>query len=85
LGFLHFTLQTWAAVSFLGLFGTALGFTFFYRGILSLGPHKAGAYITLVPFFGLLSGALLLGESAGPSVFAGLFISLAGLALIQKY
>jgi drug/metabolite transporter (DMT)-like permease len=84
-GFLSFSLKTWAAVAFLGVFGTALGFTFFYRGILSLGPHKAAAYITLVPFFGLLSGALLLGETAGASVFAGLMISLIGLALVQKY
>ena len=85
MGFLGFSLKTWAAIAFLGIFGTALGFTFFYKGILLLGPHKAAAFITLVPFFGLLSGDLVHGESIGASVVAGLFISLAGLALIQRY
>jgi drug/metabolite transporter (DMT)-like permease len=85
LGFLSFNFKTWASIAFLGVFGTALGFTFFYRGILSLGPHKAGAYITLVPFFGILSGALILGEAVSASVIVGLFVSLFGLTLIQKY
>ena len=85
LGFLSFGPKTWLAVAFLGVFGTALGFTFFYRGILALGPHKASVYITLVPFFGLLSGVLVHGEKVGAHVVAGLFVCLFGLALVQKY
>jgi drug/metabolite transporter (DMT)-like permease len=83
--FLGFTYDTWLSIGFLGLLGTALGFTFFYRGILILGPHKAGVFISLVPFFGILSGALVHGESIEPTVILGLLISLAGLTIIQKY
>jgi drug/metabolite transporter (DMT)-like permease len=83
--FTDFTLRTWAAIAFLGILGTALGFTFFYKGILALGPHKAGIFISLVPFFGLLSGALVFGEALTLSVGLGLALSLLGVALVQKY
>jgi drug/metabolite transporter (DMT)-like permease len=84
-GFLDFDPATWGAIAFLGVFGTCLGFTFFYNGIMVLGPHKASVYITLVPFFGLLSGAVFHGETITFWTLAGLFASLFGLALIQKY
>jgi drug/metabolite transporter (DMT)-like permease len=83
--FAGFGMKTWAALGFLGLLGTGLGFTFFYRGILALGPHKAGIFISLVPFFGLLSGAIVHGESITMAVLAGLAFSLAGVGLVQKY
>jgi drug/metabolite transporter (DMT)-like permease len=76
---------TWACVTFLGLGGTALGFTFFYKGIAMIGPHKAAAYINLVPIFGIICGWLLLGEKPGLSLFVGLAMILAGIRLVQKY
>jgi drug/metabolite transporter (DMT)-like permease len=85
LAFTGFGARTWISLAFLGLLGTGLGFTFFYRGILALGPHKAGIFISFVPFFGLLSGAAVHGEAVTAAVLAGLGFSLAGVALVQKY
>jgi drug/metabolite transporter (DMT)-like permease len=76
---------TWLCLGFLGIGGTALGFTFFYQGIVTLGPHKAAAYINLVPVFGIFYGWALLGETPGLSLFVGLALILAGIRLVQKY
>jgi drug/metabolite transporter (DMT)-like permease len=81
----EYSLLTWACLSFLGLGGTALGFTFFYKGIVMIGPHKASAYINLVPIFGIICGWLILGEIPGFSLFVGLALILIGIRLIQKY
>jgi drug/metabolite transporter (DMT)-like permease len=83
--FAGFGMKTWISLAFLGILGTGLGFTLFYRGILALGPHKAGIFISLVPFFGLLSGAAVHGEAITATVVCGLMFSLAGVALVQKY
>jgi drug/metabolite transporter (DMT)-like permease len=76
---------TWACLAFLGLGGTALGFTIFYRGILVLGPHRAAAYINLVPVFGILFSWLMLDETPGLALFVGLAMIIMGIRLVQKY
>jgi drug/metabolite transporter (DMT)-like permease len=81
----NYSLLTWACIAFLGLGGTALGFTFFYKGILILGPHKAAAFINLVPIFGIICSWILLGETPGLSLFSGLAMILIGIRLVQKY
>jgi len=73
----------WAGLAFLGLLGTALGFTLYYLGILRLGAGRATVFINLVPVFGLLSGWLILDESLGWSLAAGLILVLSGIRLIQ--
>jgi drug/metabolite transporter (DMT)-like permease len=69
----------------MGVGGTALGFTFFYQGILRLGPNRAGSFVCLIPFFGVLSGALLFGEAVTLPTMAGLGVSLLGLFLVQRF
>jgi drug/metabolite transporter (DMT)-like permease len=74
----------WAGLAFLGLLGTALGFTLYYQGILRLGAARAAVFINLVPVFGLLSGWLILDERLGWYLAAGLALVLSGIHLIQK-
>jgi len=74
----------WASLAFLGLLGTALGFTFFYQGILRLGAGRATVFINLVPVFALLGGWLFLDESLGWFLAAGLVLVLSGIYLIQR-
>jgi drug/metabolite transporter (DMT)-like permease len=81
----HYGAMTWAALAFLGLGGTALGFTLYYIGIKSLGPHRAAAYINLVPVFGVLAGWALLHERPDAALLVGLALILSGIRLIQKY
>ena len=76
---------TWGALAFLGLGGTALGFTLYYLGIRALGPYKAASYINLVPIFGVLAGWLILGERPETSLITGLVLTLLGIRLVQKY
>jgi drug/metabolite transporter (DMT)-like permease len=80
-----YSLSVWLALAFLGLGGTALGFTLFYIGISTIGPHRAAAYINLVPVFGVLAGWLLLNERPDLSLLTGLALILLGLRLVQKY
>ncbi|MDR3038101.1 MAG: DMT family transporter [Candidatus Adiutrix sp.] len=74
----------WASLAFLGVFGTALGFTLYYQGILRLGAGRAAVFINLVPIFGILSGWLLLDESLNWSLAAGLVLVLSGIRLTQR-
>lgn len=82
--FLSFSPTAWASLAFLGLAGTALGFTLYYRGIVGLGAARAAVFINLVPVFGIMSGWLLLGEKVDWSLGAGLLLVLSGIRLIQR-
>ena len=82
--FLSFNRATWLSLAFLGAFGTALGFTLYYIGIVQLGTRRAAIFINLVPMFGILSGWLLLGEKLDWSLAAGLLLVLSGIRLIQR-
>ena len=70
-----------AAVVFLGLFGTAVGFTWYADGVMRLGATRAGLYINLVPVFAVLQGALLLGERIGAASLAGGLLVIGGVLL----
>jgi drug/metabolite transporter (DMT)-like permease len=83
--FTGYSAITWLSLAFLGLGGTALGFTVFYKGIMALGPPLAAAYINLVPVFGILFGWLILGESLDLSLFMGLGLILFGIRLVHKH
>ncbi len=50
------------ALAYLGLFGTVLGFIWYYEALRELGPAQAGIFINLVPVFAVLLGVLALGE-----------------------
>ena len=82
--FLHFSPTTWLSLAFLGVLGTALGFTLYYQGIVQLGAGRAAVFINLVPIFGILSGWLYLGEGLDWSLAAGLAFVLLGIRLIQR-
>ncbi len=69
-----FSAVTWRAptsIAFLGLFGTAVAFTWYSEAISHVGSTKAAAFINLVPVFAVLLGALLLDERLGAGVLAG--------------
>jgi drug/metabolite transporter (DMT)-like permease len=71
----------WSSLVYLGLGGTALGFSLYYKGIRKIGASRAGIFINLVPVFALLLSWLILGESIKPSVLAGGCMVLTGVAL----
>lgn len=66
---------------FLGLLGTAVGFSLYYQAIRRIGATRAGVFINLVPFFSILLSWVILGEAIKPAVLSGGALLLAGVTL----
>ena len=75
---------SWLSIGYLAVFGTVLGFVFFYEGVRRIGAPRATAFAMLVPIFGVLSSMLVLGEEVGGATLAGGVAILAGLWLVQR-
>jgi drug/metabolite transporter (DMT)-like permease len=75
------TCLSWISIAYLGLGGTALGFSLYYQGIKTIGAGRAGIFINLVPVFSLLLSWIILGETIKPAVLAGGCMVLTGVAL----
>lgn len=75
------SLADWTSLAYLGIGGTAIGFSLYYRGIKKIGASKAGIFINLVPIFSLLLSRMILGESLKPVVLAGGLLVLFGVSL----
>ena len=71
--------SAWAALAFLGAFGTAVAFVWYNDGVRRLGAARAPVFINLVPVFAVVLGALLLGERIDASMLAGGALVLAGV------
>jgi drug/metabolite transporter (DMT)-like permease len=74
----------WSGIVFLGVFGTALAFTWYSQAIARIGTTKAAAFINLVPLFAVLLGALLLDERIGGAVLAGGALVMVGVFLTNR-
>ncbi len=61
---------------------TALAYQLYYYLIISAGPIKALTVTLLVPIFGVIFGAILLGESVSPGIALGLLIVLFSVGLV---
>ena len=82
--FPQITLLSWGSLIYLGVFGTAIGFSWYYKGIRDIGPTRAGVFINLVPVFALMLSWLILSESLKPSVVLGGAMVLAGVFLANN-
>ena len=74
----------WISLLFLGLLGTAAGFTLYYRAITKIGAARSSVFINLVPLFSILLAWLFLAETINLSVFIGGLILMAGVYLTNK-
>lgn len=74
----------WASVLFLGVLGTAVGFSLYYMAIRKIGASRSSVFINLVPLFSIILSWLILGESIKASVLTGGFILLTGVYLTNK-
>ena len=78
------TWRGWSGIVFLGVFGTALAFTWYSQAIALIGTTKAAAFINLVPVFAVLLGTLLLDERLADAVLAGGAMVIAGVFLTNR-
>ena len=79
-----FDLKVFGALGYLAIFGTVLGFVWFYQGVKGIGPGRAGVFINLVPVSGVLFGVVILGERLSWSLLFGGVLVLLGLVLTNR-
>jgi drug/metabolite transporter (DMT)-like permease len=75
------SLHIWLVVTGLGVGCTGLAFILYFRLIANAGPARAITVTYLVPMFGMLWGAIFLGEIPTLNMYAGGAIILLGTAL----
>ncbi|HEY1044543.1 MAG TPA: DMT family transporter [Telluria sp.] len=74
----------YASIVYLGAFGTVIGFVWYYEGVKAIGPSRASVFNNLVPVFGVVLAALLLGEAILVSMVVGGLLVVAGVTLTNR-
>lgn len=69
----------------LGVVCSGLAYLMYFRLIADVGPAPALTVTFLIPVFGVLWGALFLGESVGWHTLAGSLITITGTALVTGF
>lgn len=75
--------RTEAAIAYLGIFGSVLGFALYYYVIRHLEAGRVALITLVTPVLALLLGQVLNGEDIGPRVWLGAGLITAGLLLHQ--
>lgn len=75
----HYSEVVWLGVLYLGFFGSALGFIWYYQGIRAIGAARAAVFINFVPVSGVILAYLILGESLSGSLLMGALLVVAGV------
>jgi drug/metabolite transporter (DMT)-like permease len=81
----HLDAMNWLSLSYLGICGTALGFSLYYMAIKKIGATRSGVFINLVPLFSILLSWVLLDESIKESVIFGGLTLLTGVSVTNYF
>jgi drug/metabolite transporter (DMT)-like permease len=79
-----YTSKDWLSIAYLALFGTVIGFVWFYEGVKKIGPTRAGLFINFVPIFAVISAFLILKEPVTISLLFGGALVCSGVFLTNK-
>ena len=74
----------WLSISYLSVFGTVLGFLWYYEGISELGPARAALFINFVPVSAVFLAYIILDEPVGFSLLLGTALVTAGVFLTNR-
>lgn len=74
----------WGAVLALGLVSSALAYLLFFWLLKKMGPVRASSVTFLIPGFGVVWGALFLGEALAAPVLVGLGLVIVASILVQR-
>jgi drug/metabolite transporter (DMT)-like permease len=80
----HVTPSFGVAIEVLGLavLCTALAYLLYFALIRNVGPVRTLSVTFLIPVYGIVWGAMFLGEAISPSLIAGLLLILISVALV---
>ena len=78
------SVSTLLGVLYVGIFPSAVAFTFWNRGVVEVGANVAGMFLHLMPVFGGILAVLFLGEQVALFHLAGLGLVLAGISLTSR-
>jgi drug/metabolite transporter (DMT)-like permease len=73
-----------AALAYVGIFPSFVGYIFYNRGVAEVGANKASLFIHLMPVFGTLLSAVFLGEIPFWYHYLGIGLIFAGIWLTMK-
>ncbi|HHO75630.1 MAG TPA: DMT family transporter [Deltaproteobacteria bacterium] len=82
--FMHYGFMTWMGILYLALFGTVIGFTWFYEGVNTIGPTRSGVFINFVPISAIILAFFLLGEEIDFSLVVGITLVTTGVLLTNR-
>jgi drug/metabolite transporter (DMT)-like permease len=74
----------WAAVLFLGIACSGLGYLFWYGALEKVEASRVAAFLYLEPLVTLAAAVAVLGESVDATTVIGGMLVLAGVALVQR-
>ena len=78
------SLLDWTSISYLAVFGTVIGFVWFYQGVRLIGTTRAGLFINFVPISAVILAFLLLREPITWSLAVGAAFVLSGVYLTNR-
>lgn len=80
----HYSAMEWLGILYLAIFGTVIGFVWYYEGINIIGLTRASLFINFVPIFAILLAFLILGEPITLSLLIGTILVTFGVYLANR-
>jgi len=74
----------WLSIGYLGIFGTVLGFLWYFEGIQQIGASRAAIFINFVPINGVLLATLILAEPLTSALLLGGVLVVSGSWLTNR-
>lgn len=77
----QFSPVSWLSLAYLGIFGTVIGFIWYYEGVRTIGATRASLFINFVPLGAIVMAYLILGEPMTLSLVTGTLLVVGGVYL----
>ena len=75
--------NSWIGILYLALLSTIVGYYLYIEGVTKIGAGRASVFSNLVPFFGVLTSALILKEAVSIWTVVSLLLILTGVYLVN--